>query len=415
MESLSRRDLLTAGTLLLASEQTAPASRRPKRVAAIATTYFHNSHADVLLSRLFQTENLDFKGRQPDLRLVSLYVDQFPANDLSHRFASEYGFRIFPTIEETLTLGSDRLAVDGVLIIGEHGDYPHNEKEQELYPRKRFFEETAEVFRRSKQAVPVFVDKHLSHAWPEAKAMFETAQQLKFPLMAGSSLPGTWRHPTLEIRSGTPLREIVAVSYHTLYGYGFHALEMIQCLAERRKGGEVGVRRVQCLEGPAVWEAGRQGRYDRTLLDAALTRLTNGPPKDLERTVPKPVVFLIEYRDGFRASVFTLNPVVGEWAVAWREEKREEPKATLFWTQEARPLGHFTFLLRGIEKMIHTGKPAWPVERTLLTSGMMDFLLTSKQQGGTLLETPELAINYRPAGGWRDPGPPPTPRPLDKQ
>jgi hypothetical protein len=211
------------------------------------------------------------------------------------------------------------------------------------------------------------------------------------------------------------LQEAVAVSYHTLYGYGFHALEMLQCLAERRSGGEVGVRRVQCLEGPAVWEAGRQGRYDRSLLDAALARIPGPLPKNLETAVPDPVAFLIEYRDGFRASVFTLNPVVGAWAIAWRSAARPEPQATLFWTQEARPLGHFTFLLRGIEAMMHTGRPARPIERTLLTSGLLDFLLTSRQRGGAVVETPELALRYRSPSRWKDPGLPPPSRPLDQQ
>lgn len=391
------------------------ARRAPKRVAGITTAYFHNSHADVILSRMLQTETLDFKGRQPDLQLVSLYVDQFPKNDIGRRLAQQYSVPIFASVQDALTLGGDRLAVDGVLIVGEHGDYPHSAKGQELYPRKRLFDATTAVFRHSGRVVPVFVDKHLSHDWKEAKTIVETARKMKFPLMAGSSLPVTYRRPALDVKRGAKLQEMVAVSYHTLYGYGFHALEMVQCLAERRSGGETGVRRVQCLTGPAVWEAGRQGRYDRALLDAALSRLSNGPPKDLERAVAEPVVFLIEYRDGLRASIFTLNFAVGEWAVAWREEEKREPEATLFWTQEARPLAHFTYLLRGIEEMMQTGRPSWPVERTLLTSGLMDFLLTSKQRGGIPVETPALGIRYQPSFDWSDPGPPPLPRPLDQQ
>jgi hypothetical protein len=383
-------------------------------VAAAVTVYFRNSHADAILSRLFQTETLDFKGRRPELELAGLYVDQFPNNDLSRSFAREYGFKIYPTIQEALTLGGEQLAVDGVLLIGEHGEYPHNEKDQEVYPRKRFFDAAVEVFRHSGRSVPVFNDKHLSHSWDEARAMVNTARELGFPLMAGSSLPQTWRRPPLDVTRGARLREAVAVSYHTLYGYGFHGLEMLQCIAERRRGGETGVRTVQCLEGPAVWEAGRQGRYDRSLLEAALSRLSR-PPGDLEKTVPKPVVFLIEYRDGFRAAMLTLNGAVGEWAVAWREEERPDPKATLFWVQGTRPLGHFTFLVRGIEEMVWTGKPSWPVERTLLTSGMMDFLLTSRRQGGVRVETPELATRYKPAWEWKDPGPPPPDRALDGQ
>jgi hypothetical protein len=412
---LSRREALARGCLLLASPALPASSRRPKRVAGITTVYYHNSHADVLLSRLLQGENLDFHSRRPDLDLVSLYVDQFPKTDLSRSLSQQFGFRLASSIDEALTLGGDRLAVDGVLIIGEHGDYPQNEKGQDLYPRKRFFDATLAVLRRSKRSVPVFVDKHLSHSWQEARAMEDEARGLHVPLMAGSSLPVTWRRPALEVPRGASLQEAVAVSYHTLYGYGFHALEMLQCLAERRRGGEVGVRRVQCLEGPAVWEAGRQGRYDRALLDAALARIPGPMPKSLEAAVPDPVAFLIEYRDGFRASVFTLNPVVGAWSIAWRSAENPEPQATLFWTQEARPLGHFTLLLRGIEAMMHTGRPSRPVERTLLTSGVLDFLLTSRQRGGAVVDTPELAVRYRARSDWKDPGPPPPGRPLDQQ
>ncbi|HLK55025.1 MAG TPA: hypothetical protein VKU00_00585 [Chthonomonadaceae bacterium] len=411
----SRREALAWGGCLLAAPTLSAAGRRPKRVAGITTVYYHNSHADVLLSRLLQGENLDFHSRKPDLDLVSLYVDQFPQNDMSRSFAQQYGFRLSATIEEALTLGGDRLAVDGVLIIGEHGNYPQNEKGEDLYPRKRFFDAALEVLRQSRRSVPIFVDKHLSHSWQEAREMADEAHRMHIPLMAGSSLPSTWRRPALEVSSGARLKEAVAISYHTLYGYGFHALEMLQCLAERRQGGETGVRRVQCLEGAAVWEAGRQGRYDRALLEAALARIPGVALHGLETAVPNPVVFLIEYRDGFRASVFTLNPSVGAWSIAWRSAESREPQATLFWTQEARPLGHFTFLLHGIEEMIHTGRSTRPLERTLLTSGMMDFLLTSRLQRGAVVETPELAIRYHSQSDWKDPGPPPPGRPLDQQ
>ena len=77
---------------------------------------------------------------------------------------------------------------------------------------------------------------------------------------------------------------------------------------------------------------------------------------------------MLDYDDGLRASILTANGAVGEWTVAWRYgDGRSE--STCFWTQEARPFMHFTYLLKGVEQMIHTGQPTWPPSGTLLTSG----------------------------------------------
>src|SRR6267154_1648505 len=128
-----------------------------KPVAGIITEYRRWSHADVILTKILEGYNLD-GGAGPDLRLVSLYIDQFPDNDLSRDLAKKHGFTIYDKIEDALTQGGKQLAVDGVLCIGEHGKYPTNEKGQILYPRRRFFEAVMDVFAKSKKAVPVFND-----------------------------------------------------------------------------------------------------------------------------------------------------------------------------------------------------------------------------------------------------------------
>ena len=269
----------------------------------------------------------------------------------------------------------------------------------------------------------MFIDKHLADNWTDAKWIYDTAKELNAPLMAGSSLPVLWRYPPADVRRGAKLKEIVAVSYHTLDAYGFHALEIVQSLAERRAGGETGVASVQCLTGKAVWEAEKSGLYDRRLLDEALSRLKERPlppGKKIEELVTEPVLFVINYRDGLRASVFTLNHAVGEWAAAWRyagDEKNNEKQdgqsaSALFWTQEARPFMHFAHQLMGVEKMMQTGKPTWPVERTLLTSGVLDALLISKRDGGKPLATPWLDVQYESNWNWRQPPPPPPGRPI---
>jgi hypothetical protein len=395
------------------------ASHQPSRpkIAAIVTVYTHNSHADVIVSRLLQTYTLDGKGDRPNLELVSLYADQTPERDLSRTFAKQYGFRLAPTIRDALTLGGKELAVDGVLLIGEHGQYPSNAKGQTLYPRRRFFEESANVMRESRRVVPVFSDKHLSAAWEDAKWMYDTAQAMKIPLMAGSSLPLLWRKPPIDVQKGAKLSELVAVSYHTLDAYGFHALEMVQCLAERRGQGETGLAAVECLEGPEVWKAAERGRFDRRLMDSALERCEqkNRYKGKIEDAAKAPIGCFLEYRDGFKAAILTLNYAVGEWAVAWRDTTAPDIRAALFWTQEERPFGHFSFLVQGIEKMMLTGRPTWPVERTLLTTGALDALHTSKHQGGRRLDTPHLAISYQPTFEWKEPPPPPPGRPIQGQ
>ncbi|HEV3341638.1 MAG TPA: hypothetical protein VG125_14830, partial [Pirellulales bacterium] len=305
---------------------------KAKSIAAVVTAYFHNSHADVIVGRLIEGYTLDGRDERPNLKLVSLYTDQVPAGDESRQLAAQHGFRICPSVTDALTLGTGRLAVDGVLLVAEHGEYPRSPTGQIVYPKRRLFDEIAAVFRTSGRAVPVFCDKHLADNWQDAKWLYDTAKELGAPLMAGSSLPVLWRYPPSDVERGAKLREIVGVSYHTLDAYGFHGLEMLQTLAERRAGGETGIRAVTCVAGQAVWEqAGRL--YDPALLDAAMARLRDrrGAGKSLQETVPEPVLFHIEYKDGLTTNLLTLNGAVAEWAVAWRYAD-ERVESTLFWT-----------------------------------------------------------------------------------
>lgn len=416
---MNRRTFLrrmSANAALAAAPRLFAADSQPKKIAAVVTQYTHNSHADVIVSRLLQTHTLDGRGPRPNLELVSLYCDQRPPNDLSRKFADQYGFAICETISETLLLGRKELAVDGVLLIGEHGKYPDSETGQILYPRRRFFEETAAVFRQTGQSVPVFCDKHFAWNWADAKWIHDTARELKVPLMAGSSVPVTWRHPPLDMKLGAPAREAVSLSYGPLEGYGFHGLEAMQSLVERRRGGESGVSAVEYLEGDAVWKAADAGRIDPGVFAAAAkAREAKSRFRGELREALKPAAFFIEYRDGFRAVLLhDLGAANSEWVVAWSEAGRDEHQATSFWTQEERPLGHFTFLVQGIEKMFHTGLPTWPVERTLLTTGVLAAIFQSRKQGGRI-ETPHLAIAYEPTFHWNAPPPPPPGRPLGEQ
>src|SRR5262245_26446738 len=225
-----------------------------KTIAAIVTVYRRHSHADVIVGKIL--EGYDHQGGPgPNLRLASLYVDQHPDGDMSRDLARKHGFPLFDTIESALTLGGKQLAVNGVLCIGEHGKYETNARGQILYPRRRFFEEVAKTFVTYKKSVPVFNDKHLADRWSDAQWMYDKARELFVPFMAGSSVPLTWRRPALQLPRNAELVEAVQVGYGPFEGYGFHALEGLQCMVERRRGGETGVKAVQCLQGEEMWRA----------------------------------------------------------------------------------------------------------------------------------------------------------------
>jgi hypothetical protein len=377
--------------------------QQPKRVAAVVTEYRRWSHADVIVGKVLEGYLHDGTPN-PDLTLVSLVVDQFPDKDLSRDLARKHGFRLCDSIDEALTLGGQGLAVDGVLLIGEHGDYPKNDRGQTLYPRRRFFEGVTKTFARLGKAVPVFNDKHLAATWDDAKWMYDRARELFVPLLAGSSVPLTWRRPELKLPRGCPLTEAVQVGYGPFEGYGFHALEGLQCLAERRAGGEVGVAAVQCLQGEEMWRALDAGRFSKELLEAAMKLVpasAKGDYRALTAKTPDAGVFLLEYRDGFKAAVAMLNGWAhegdgGAFTFAGRLKGQEAPAATHFYLQQPDPFGHFAYLVKAIASMVRTGHPPYPVERTLLTTGVLDAVMRSKSEKGKRIETPHLAIKYQP-------------------
>jgi hypothetical protein len=404
---LNRRTFLLVSSVLFVSLFAAvafaeePAAPK-KKVATLIADWFPHSHPDVLLTCIFQTYTLDGKGEPSKLQLVSVYRDLPTVKDQSEKFAAENGFVVAKTMEEALTLGTGKLAVDGVIICTEWAPYPESPTGQIVYPHRKMFEACVKVFKESGRVVPVFIDKHLADTWEDSKWIYDTAKEMKIPIMAGSSLPVSWRVPAIDIPRGKPIKEIVGISYHTLTTYGFHGLEMVQTLAERRAHGETGIVSVQCLTDNAVWDAAGK-EYDQELLDAALDKLERkiSKAKPLRDQVPHPVLFIMDYADGLRVNLFTLNFVVNQWAAAWRYPDGKS-ESTLFWLDDNPPYGHFGRLMKGVEEMIVTGKPSWPAERTLMTSGVLDAALISKK-GGQKMETPWLKFGYQCEWEWAAP------------
>ena len=411
--------MLVASVLVFTQARAAETtnSAAVKTIAAIVTVYNHNSHADLIVSRLLQTDTLDGKGNESPLKLASLYTDQKPEKDISRLLAASHRFRVSETIEDALTLGTGRLAVDGVLLIAEHGEYPKSIIGNTKYPKRRFWEETLKVFRASHRVVPVFLDKHLADNWQDAKFIYDSAQEMKVPLMAGSSLPVTWRRPAADVKRGARLREIVAITYHITEHYGFHALEIVQALAEQRAGGETGIKAVQTISGAAVWRAFDEKTFDTELFDAAYRSLSEprSRGRPLREIVKEPKLFRLEYGDGLRVHLLELNGAAGEWSAAWRYADDGRVESSLFWMQEGRPGMHFTGLLHGIEQMMLTQKPSCNLERTLLTSGTLHALLLSLKEDQRRVETPYLELRYQPFWRWAEPPPPPVMRPWADQ
>ncbi|MCI0700483.1 MAG: hypothetical protein L0241_05320 [Planctomycetia bacterium] len=407
---LTRRTFLgITGAALLAPHLHA-AQPAKKKLAVVTNIWTNRSHAWHMAERFLHGYPIEGKWHKPPIEVVSAYVDQKPENDLSAGRAKEFGFKIYPTIAEALRCGTDKLAVDAVLLIGEHGKYPRNEFNQIQYPRYEFFKKIVEVFDKDGRTAPVFNDKHLSWKWEWAKEMVDTAKKMKFPFLAGSSLPVTWRMPDLDMPFGAEVDEVMCIAFGGLDVYDFHALETIQCMTERRKGGETGVTAVTGFKGENVWKAlavgsWAKGGWDPKLFDACLARSqTLAQPEatshryptlgQMKAWVKEPIAYRIEYTDGLKSTMLLLNGLVRDFNFAARIKDQKEPLSVLFHLPPNPNVTYSAALMSKAEEMFLTGKAPYPVERTLLTSGMTAAGLKSLATGEKRLETPHLAVKY---------------------
>ena len=397
------------------------ASTRKKRIAFLGTDVYQHSHAQHFLDRFSMGYAMHGVWREPEVELASVYLDQFNERDLGRARLTKYGLHQAESIEDALTLGGGQLAVDGVIIIGEHGNYPKNEKGQKLYPRYDWFRRTCEVFRESGRSVPVFNDKHLSTSWDECLEMVELSRELEFPFYAGSSLPVTWRLPEFELPLDTPMLESVCVAYGGVDSYDFHALETAQCISERRAGGEVGVRSVQAAKGDKLWSILGDRDVTRQLFVSALCRshslpVETGYPSGpityewAKKNLPNTIGYFVQHLDGFWTSIFLTGIRDFNYA-GMRSDTNEIVGCQMMLPMPGRnatTADFFNPLSRQVERMFVDGTTAYPVERTLLTSGMVIGGVESLFADQTLFETDSMDIAYKAPEGsmfWRNDAP----------
>jgi hypothetical protein len=245
------------------------------------------------------------------------------------------------------------------------------------------------------------------------KNMVDTSHELGFPLQGGSSLAVTWRIPSVEFPLGATVHEAVSIGYGGMTSYDFHALETLQCMVERRKGGETGVEWMQTYRGDAFWKAYQDGVWSHALVKAALSRSSTLAPGDptftdvfptieqMKAIVRNPLAYHYQHRDGLRCTMLLMDVLVRDFTFAATIEGRSKP----FSTQMYLPMpdgrttlaSFFSPLVHNAEQMFLTGKAQYPIERTLMSSGLLIAGVDSANKGSVRIETPNLAaVNYQP-------------------
>ena len=397
---LTRRHMLgVAGGAVLQGQE-----RRP-RIACVVTYWAApGSHADWIITKLL--DGYWWKGAHTPSRVevVSAYIHQLPESGLGQKVCQAKGIPLFATVREALTLGGKDLAVDGVVLVGEHGVYHSNLMGQKYYPRWWLYQQIVQVFEQSGRSVPVFNDKHLSTNWNEAKWMFDKSRELNFPLFGGSSIPFYFRKPEIELEMDTPIQASVVAGSAGDEGSLFHCVDVLQSFVERRKGGESGIAAVQCIQGPDTWKWTARNAWAGKLLEAIRTRFQL-KPGHFEETTRAPGVSIVDYRDGTKAAVYSLADV--GWTYAGEIAKRQEPTVVsmLGWPGPYSQYHAANAFEHWLIEMMLTRKEPVPAERLLLSTGIVAYNMESNWENGRYskvgrrVETPFMNLRYRSTRG----------------
>lgn len=406
--TLNRREMLgitgMAGLAALtgiSADAVGQNQERKPRIAVLATFWgATRSHADWLVTKLIDGYWWQGAHTESRIEIVSLYLHQHDTSQLGQKVAKAKGIPVYKTAAEALTLGGKELAVDGVVIVAEHGNYPIDMKGHWLLPRWLIQSQVIRVFEQSKRSVPVFNDKHFSYNWDESKWFFDKSRELGFPLTGGSLLPVYYRKPEIELENDTPIKNSIVVGAAPDEGAIFHCIELLQTFVERRKGGETGVKSVQSIRGPEALKWIERNAWASKLLNAVLQSLNFTRASVFDN--PRTNICIIEYRDGTKAAI--IGKTGPDWTYAGEIEGRSEP-VTVSLLGFAGAFGQYhagNAQPHWITEMMVTKKEPFNPERLLLSTGITNYYMESNWENGKYsaigrrLETPFMNMSYRP-------------------
>lgn len=394
---------LAALTGIAAGNLTPSEQKRP-RIACLVTYWAApGSHADWIITKLL--DGYWWQGAHTPSRVdvVSVYIHQLETSELGQKICRSKGIPVYKTPGEAVTLGGKELAVDGVVIVGEHGNYPTDLKGHWLLPRWWIYQQVIRVFEQSRSSVPVFNDKHLSYNWDDAKWMFDKSRELGFPLSGGSSIPYYFRKPEIELPVDSPLKNSIVVGGASDEGAIFHCVDVLQAFADRRKGGETGVKNVQSIRGPETSDWIESNPWAGKLLDSVAQSFDLKP--GVFQSDPKANVCIVEYNDGTKAAVISGNEV--GWTYAGELEGHHEPTiiSMLGWPGPYSQYHASNALPHWITEMMVTRKEPYNAERLLLSTGIVNHYMDSNWENGRYspkgrrIETPFMNMTYRSTHG----------------
>jgi hypothetical protein len=415
MASMAGMAVLT-GTTTSAVAQTG--QKRPRIACLVSYWGLPTSHADWIVNKLLDGYWWKGAATPSQVDVVSVYINQFDTSLLGQKVCKAKNIPIFKTVGEAVTLGGKELAVDGVVIVCEHGNYPTDLKGHWLLPRWWIYQQVIRVFEQSKRSVPIFNDKHLSYNWDDAKWMFDKSRELGFPLTGGSSIPTYFRKPEIDLAADAPLKHSILVGDAADEGAISHCIDVLQSFVEHRKGGETGVKSVQSIRGPEAWKWVANTPWANDLLEAvrkkfdlkpgyfqdphpvANSATSNRPPRP-----PQSNLCIVEYNDGTNAAIISGHGV--GWTYAGEIEGQKDPMivSMLGWpgpvSQYHAANAHEHWLIQ----MMLTRKEPFNAERLLLSTGIVNNYMDSNWEDGRysavgrVVETPFMNMKYHSTHG----------------